>query len=452
MSTYPMAFSPFNPPSLPPNYGNIYNPNQNPYVLGQQTQTTGTQGTTPAPASTLYGTPNSDPYSGFDPLANNGAGNNPDTSQYSGFTGTGNEAISASDASSPASDPGMQNILAANRDTINTTGNLIGQEAGNQLNYYGAQQADYTGAENSALNQLATTPGYTAAQSNAIMGNPNAAASQLGSELQTAQGAFNPLNTAVNNPNLQVSNQDVSNIETQAGETVGNQFRGAEDTLEQQAAAAGNTSPAALAAMRQQLLTQEGSSAGTAMANADIAAQQYQLGATQQQTGLQATAATTEEAAAQAAASQTGNAQIAAENQDSQRAQTVANQAIAGQGAYRSGVTTAAQTSQQGGQAAVNQQEAAYGTQTSGANASAGTQAGYDTATQGMSLGNKLTTSVANLFAEGGVSDGGMAKVAEKGPEWVGDVNALQRESVRGSGRYGRRRRMEDPEMFGMAA
>ena len=37
----------------------------------------------------------------------------------------------------------MQDIFSANRNQISATGNTLGQEAGNQLNYYGAQQQQF---------------------------------------------------------------------------------------------------------------------------------------------------------------------------------------------------------------------------------------------------------------------------------------------------------------------
>ncbi len=371
-----------------------------------------------------YGAPSqTSPYGGFSPT---------NTSQASGFTPGGNEAVV--DPNAP-----MENIYAANRDTINTTGNTIGQEAGNQVNYYGGLTADEQAAQNQALNELKATPGYTAEQAAAITGNPNAPVSELRSGLNEAYGAFDPLNTAVNNPNLQVSDQDVNDITTAAGTTVGNQFKTAEDTLRQQAAAQGNTSPAALAAMRQQLVTQEAASAGDEMTKAQIAARQYQLGALQQQTGLQATAATTEEAAKQAGANTAGAAGINAENTQSGRAATEANQAIQGASNYRSGLAGQQANAQQGGESGITEQNTAYGTQTSGGNAAASGQAGFEVSKA--SLGDNLGKSVANLFGEGGTAEEDMiAKVGEKGPEMV--VN-----------RYKSPRRIEDEDgMFKVAA
>lgn len=291
----------------------------------------------------------------------------------------------------------MEDIFSANRNQISEEGNQIGQEAGNELNYYQPLQQQYTSAENAALNNLAQTPGYTpgeAGQINvdysqydttpgqyaAITGDPNApvsavtsgtanegamlnqyqanlggelaqysgylggatdaygagvggAASGLEIGLEGAQGKFSGLDTAVSNPALgfdpnstekQMTNQDVQNLVTSAGTTVGNQFQAAKDQLEQRAAAQGNTSPEALAAEEMALTTQGAATAGDAMTNAQIAANnaQYQRaagieqqreGATQTQAGLEATAATTEEAAAQAAAGQAGQANIGAQ-------------------------------------------------------------------------------------------------------------------------------------------
>lgn len=164
-------------------------------------------------------------------------------------------------------------------------------------------------------------------------GGVNSAVSGLGSGLQDAQGKFSNLDSAVYDPSLgfdpnqtekQLTDQDVQEMRTAAGVSAGDQFQTAEDTLERQAAQAGNTSPAALAAMRQNLVTQEAATAGDVENQAEINAKQAQysraagiegqrLGATQTQAGMKATAATTEEAAAQAAAGLTGQSNLAAQ-------------------------------------------------------------------------------------------------------------------------------------------
>lgn len=389
---------------------------------------------------------------------------NPNTSQTKsmGFNPHGNEADIDPDAA-------MEDIYAANRDTINTTGNLLGQEAGNQLNYYQPIQQQYQGAATDALNRLNQTPGFTPEEAGKIgadysqynttpgeyagmTGDPNApvrdlitnqqnlqggmlnayqgnlgaqlgqystnlggAADEFGantrgvqdagagdvrgavgkltsgadtaqntgagnvrgaygaldsgldtaqqtgagnvrgaygsldSGLTDAQGKFGALNDAVNDPSLgfdpngtekQLTDTDVQNMRTSAGVSAGNQFRTAEDTLERQAAAQGNTSPAALAALRQQLVTQNAVTAGNVENDAEIAAKQAQFnraqgietqraGAAQTQQGMRANAATTQEAAAQAAAGQSGQARISAEQQLAQQAQQ--NATTAGQ-------------------------------------------------------------------------------------------------------------------------
>ncbi len=154
----------------------------------------------------------------------------------------------------------------------------------------------------------------------------------LKSGLEGAQN-WDTLNGAVNSKGLdfdpngtekQLTDQDVQSIKTAAGTRIGNQYRSAEDTLERQAAEAGNTSPMALAAARARLMTQEAADQGDAEANADIGARQAQyqraagiegqrLGSEQTKSGMRATAGTTEEAAAQAAAGLAGTSDIAAQ-------------------------------------------------------------------------------------------------------------------------------------------
>ena len=428
----------------------------------------------PQPPAGPYGY-NPYPYGGFDPNADNGTGNGPDTSQNP--PGTNDPTFSGNEADVSPNAP-MEDIYATNRDTLNTTGNELGQQAGSAGRYYGGIQTNYQDAQDTALNDLQQTPGYTGSESTAIQGDPTAPLttaqgnlgayqSNLGGQvgnldtwLGDAQGKFTGLDSAVSNPNLafdpngtekQMTDQDVNDITTAAGTTLGNRYQSAEDTLERQAAASGNSSPAALAAARQQLLTQEGSEAGDAMTNARIAALQAQQtraqgieqqreGATQTQAGLQATAATTEEAAAQAAAGTAGQAGINAANQygqfntttqaglgtaadqaESARATGIANQRIAGQGAYRSGVAGQQTAAEQGAETATNQQNTTYGTQTAGANAAATGQSGFEV--QKASLGDKLGTSLATLFAKGGVAEEPtMAKVGEHGPEAIVNI------------------------------
>jgi len=154
----------------------------------------------------------------------------------------------------------------------------------------------------------------------------------LDTGLAGAQQGFSKLDTAVNQPGLgdlsqekQLSDQDVQNMRTAAGTTVGNMYRTSEDQLQRQAAAAGNTSPLALAAANSRLDAQSASGMGDAELQADIAAKQAQAsraneieaqryGETANTAGMQAGAATTEEAAAQNAAALAGTTGVNAAN------------------------------------------------------------------------------------------------------------------------------------------
>lgn len=337
-------------------------------------------------------------YGGFSPYSSTGTY----TSSQNFGTALGNAGQMVNPNAS------MEDIYAANRNQISQTGNVIGQEAGNQLNYYDPLQQQYTAAENQALNNLQQTPGFTpqeagqinvnysqfntpGSQYTAMAGNPyapvqtlaagqagqgemlNQYQSDVGSQLQqygsnlggavqqfgtnvggavsgtqagvtgatgglqsgltAAQDKFQPLNTAVYNPALgfdpnqteqQMTPQEQQAMVTAAGTTVGNTFQSQRDAIARAAAQQGNTSPEALAAMEQQLTTQQAATAGDTMTNAQIAAEQAAFqraqgieaqreGAVQTQTGLEATAATTEEAAAQAAAGLGGQQNISAQ-------------------------------------------------------------------------------------------------------------------------------------------
>jgi hypothetical protein len=311
----------------------------------------------------------------------------------------------------------MEEIQAADRATIASTGAEIGSEAASELNYYSPLQQGFQTAQDAALNELKQTPGFTpqeASQINvdysqfntspdqykAMAGDPNApvaqlekgqtgvqgtlsdyikgaqgalgsyqsgltgavdtgtqgetaalyagagnvrgAVGQLDTGIGTAEGGlrsgiqgsedFSRLDRAVDNPALgfdpnnterQLTNRDVNDLIAQGATTIRNQYQGAEDLMERQARQQGDTSPAALAAMRQQLLTQEGSSEADAMTNARISALQAQygraadierqrIGAAQTQAGMQATAGTTEEAARQAGATTAGLSAVSA--------------------------------------------------------------------------------------------------------------------------------------------
>lgn len=198
-----------------------------------------------------------------------------------------------------------------------------------------------TGAEGAFLNQTQSELGGTLGQyqgelgsaTNAFQQGTTGAAAGLQSGLDSAQGQFGALNSAVSNPALafdpnatekQITDAQVAQMATNAGQAVGSQYQAAEDQLQRQAAAAGNTSPLAVAAANARLQAQEASGEGAAASNAQIAAlqaqeqqansiEQQREGSAFQQAGLQAGAATTEQSQAQNAAALAGEQNIAAQ-------------------------------------------------------------------------------------------------------------------------------------------
>jgi hypothetical protein len=253
---------------------------------------------------------------------------------------------------------------------LNAYGSNLGANVAANASDVGGAASQGTAAQGAMLNQYQSELGAQLGAYGTAMGTTAAqygqgvssAAGGLSTGLEAAQGEFSGLDTAVNNSNLgfnpdgtekQITDQQVQAMQTAAGVSAGNQFRTAEDTLEQQAAQAGNTSPAALAAMRQQLVTQEAATAGDVESQAQIQAlqaqqqqatsiEQQRLGAAQTQAGMQATAATTEEAAAQSAAGLAGTQGISA--QEAIGAQNVNAANLAGQ-ANIQGVTNYGQFS-----------------------------------------------------------------------------------------------------------
>jgi hypothetical protein len=211
-----------------------------------------------------------------------------------------------------------------------------------------------TGAEGAFLNQTQSELGGTLGQyqgelgsaTNAFQQGTTGAASGLQSGLDAAQGDFSSLNSAVSNPSLafdpnnteqQITNAQVAQMATNAGQAVGSQYQTAEDQLQRQAAAAGNTSPLAVAAANARLQSQEASGEGAAESNAQISALQAQEqqaanieqareGAAFQQAGLQAGAATTEQSQAQNAAALAGTQNIAAQEAAGEAGINSANQ------------------------------------------------------------------------------------------------------------------------------
>lgn len=261
----------------------------------------------------------------------------------------------------------------------NAEGAFLNQEQGelgSTLGSYQGQLGDTTGA---------FQQGTTGAASG-LQGNLNNATGGLSSGLNAAQGKFGSLDSAVDNSNLafdptgtekQITDQQVQQMATNAGEVVGSQYQTAEDQLQRQAAAAGNTSPLAIAAANARLQQQSASGTANAVSAADIQAlqaqeqqatsiEQQREGAAFQQAGLQAGAATTEQSQAQAAAGLSGTQNISA--QELAGEQNIAAQEAAGQAginsasAYNNAALTAEQ--QYGAQAqstASNMEQQNYG-------------------------------------------------------------------------------------------
>lgn len=422
----------------------------------------------------------------------------------------------------------------------------VNQEATAALGYNGQRQAAADTSQDQALQQLKQTPGYTAGETAAIEGDPNAVAGvttagvgkeqaqldqygqNLGAQVGTyasytgagldalnkntqsglntldtglagAQNNFGKLDTAVSNPALafdpnstekQITDADVQQMKTSAGTRVGNEYRSAQDSLARTAAADGNSSPMAIAAARARLDAQSAAGQGDAETSADIQARQAQEQqatsieqqreqAATTQTGFKAQAATTEQSQAQNAAAlagttavsagqtagqatiaagesvgqaginaanqfgttaigqqntQTGQSATAAQTADqntSTRASDVAGARIAGEGAYRTGVAQQQGLSQQGGQTAIGQQQAAASTLGSQLNSSTAARAGYETSGDSNSALNQATKVASAVLAEGGVvTEPTIATIGEKGPEMVVPMPRYRRERM----------------------
>lgn len=407
--------------------------------------------------------------------------------------------------------PGEQSGIAGDPNAPKGTMTAGTAAEGAQLNAYGAN----LGGQVSNLDTN-VSGGLTNESTNVAGANKN-----LDQGLAGAQDKFGKLDTVVGNKALgfdpnstekQLTDADVQQMKTAAGTRVGNQYRAAEDTLQQNAAAAGNTSPLALAAANARLQSQEASGQGDAETNADIAARQAQYsrasgiegqryGETANTTGIRAGAATTEEQAAQNAAALAGTTDVnsalrvgetgvqAAEmtgaagiNAANTYGSTAVNQAtnaanqnygasataeqeaaaraaalatnrqatqgnvnattygqgvqtaqdtaagatavggarMAGQGAYRAGVTQQQGLAQEGGQNAIQAQNTALATRTSGITG-AGSNATSD---QGNNQRNSIVNQAATLgsaFLEKGgiITEPTIATVGEHGPEKI---------------------------------
>jgi hypothetical protein len=302
-----------------------------------------------------------------------------------GYTGNENQALNQL-AQTPGYTPGEASQINANYSQFNTPQSALQSEfltpteqsaiAGNPNQPVGVATSG-TNAEGALLNQTQQEYGGTLGQYDTQLGgatgafqqqatgaasglqnNLNTAVGGLGSGLQSAQSGFSSLNSAVNNPALafdpngtekQITDAQVQQMATNAGQAVGAQYQTAEDQLQRQAAAAGNTSPLAIAAANARLQAQEASGEGNAESNAQIAALQAQQtqassieqqreGAAFQQTGLQAGAATTEQAQAQNAAALAGTQNIGAQETAGQA--NIAAEEAAGQAGINSANAT----------------------------------------------------------------------------------------------------------------
>jgi hypothetical protein len=353
MATQPV--SPFNPPYANP--ANIYG---TPYA-GNQTLLTGQYGNQAVPqGSTGVPTYNTDPNIGVTNILSQ---NNAET--ISGAQQINAEAQAEEGYYSPLQQQATTEENAALGQLQQTPGYTAPEASQINVNYgqFNTSAGDLgkeflTPGETSAIQGDPNAPVQTmtagtnaeGAQLNAyganLGGNVNALDTGVGGQLSNystnlagantnldtgvvgAANDFGALNAAVGNPALgnqnqeqQLSNQDVQNMETAAGTTVGNMYRTSEDQLQRAAAAAGNTDPLALASANERLDAQSAAGEGDAEVQAQIAAENAQAGRASQiesqrygeaanTAGLQAGAATTEQAQLQNAAALAGTTDV----------------------------------------------------------------------------------------------------------------------------------------------
>lgn len=306
--------------------------------------------------------------------------NNEDTSQLNYYGNRGAAADTQQDQAlqqlkgTPGYTPGEAGQINTDYSKYNTGSDVLGSQYLTPTEQQGSFGDPSVGArvtdqgisnENARLDQygqnlsgqVGNYANYTKSGLDTLTSGLDKSTTGLASGLDTAQGKFGKLDTAVNNPALafdpnstekQLSDADVQQMKTAAGTRIGNQYQTAEDTLERNAAASGNASPMAVAAANARLQHQEAADQGDAETNADIAARQAQYtraagiegqreGAVNTQTGYKANAATTEEAAAQNAAALSGTTNVGA-------ATTAGEQAIqAGEAVGKTGIDAANQ-------------------------------------------------------------------------------------------------------------
>jgi hypothetical protein len=189
----------------------------------------------------------------------------------------------------------------------------------------GEQQA-IQGNTQAPVDVMNTALGNTGQELNAYQANlGNQAAQGQNWITQAAAGAPDVVSNAASNINAAItpeqqamlSDADVNALATQAGVTEGNLYQAQRDAVRQAAAAAGNTSPLAIAAAENRLINEQGGAVGNAMANARLGAQQQKFS---QQQGL-----TAQQIAAQTALGQQG---LSAAGLQENAAQAAANQGL----------------------------------------------------------------------------------------------------------------------------
>lgn len=414
-----------------------------------------------------------------------------------------------------------QNQANDNRNREMVTGDELQQQFQNNAQYYGGNEGNYRILADNAYSGLNDQPGYNSDDTAAIKGDPGAAfkyydPSAINSRVGDLQGDLNDAanngassleavapgeqsaygdaeaglkgaqDSALGEYGSQVGNSldtlgseypmtegEQQNIRDVAAQTTGGQYRSMQDRAAMQAAAQGNTSPAALAAIQEQLGRQgaidAGNAASTAEMNANSAAAQRELTLSQQQQsaagnlyGAKSGAAENEaalkaqgassvagtqlagansaanlrygaantggQAAIDAAKSNQATGQALATNTDntaSGRAKTVADTTLAGQQGYRNYLTDQQKTAQQGQQANdtnkintfANEYGAANNATATGSNAAIA-QASGNTALAG-SIMSAASGALAG-FADGAViTKPTIAKIGERGPERV---------------------------------
>lgn len=294
--------------------------------------------------------------------------------------------------------------------------------------------------------QVGNYANYTGSALSGLQSGTSGALSSLDEGLQDAQGGFSKLDTAVNNPALafdpnntekQMTDQDVQDIKTAAGTRIGNQYKSAEDQLQRSAAAAGNTSPLAIAAANARLQSQEAADQGDSEANADIAARQAQYerasgieaqreGATQTQAGMQAGAATTEQAQAQNAAALAGT-------------QGVSNAQLVGQ----AGINAAENVGQAGINAANQYGQEAIGTQEQMTNQGYNAQANAEqqASNRAATVAQNRQTTQGNVNQAQYQQGTGSQQLTSQGAQTTGNARmagqAAYRSGVQGQQQYG---------------